>query len=76
MNLKLFHNYLFKSLVTNYINKTRIDSVIFGLLSDVCETCKFFGRLSRKEPFSVFCGANHQKHLIFLFLPEICIAVL
>ena len=72
----MFHNYLFKSLVTNYINKTRIDSVIFGLLPDVCETCKFFGQLSRKVPFSVFCGANHQKRSIFLFLPEICIAVL
>ena len=40
-NLKLFHNYLFKSLVTNYINKIRIDSVIFGLLPDVCETWNF-----------------------------------
>ena len=37
-NLKLFHNCLFKSLVTNYINNKRIDSVIFGLLLDVCET--------------------------------------
>ena len=36
--LKLFHDYLFKSLVTNYINKIRIDSVIFCLLLDVCET--------------------------------------
>ena len=35
--LKLFHNYLFKSLVTNYMNKIRIDSVIFHLLPDVCE---------------------------------------
>ena len=63
----MFHNYLFKSLVTNYINKTRINSVIFGLLPDVCETCKFFGQLSRKVPSSVFCGANHEKRLIFLF---------
>ena len=36
--LKLFHDYLFKSLVTNYINKRRIDSIIFCLLVDVCET--------------------------------------
>ena len=35
--LKLFHNYLFKSLVTNYMNKIRIDSVIFHLLPDACE---------------------------------------
>ena len=40
-NFKLFHNYLFKSLVTNYNNKIRIDSVIFGLLPNVCETCNF-----------------------------------
>ena len=27
----------------------------------------FLNQLFRKVPFSVFCGANHQKHLNFLF---------
>ena len=68
----MFHNYIFKSLVTNYINKIRIDSVIFGLLPDVCETCDSLINFPEKKPFLVFCGANHQKRLNFLFLPEIC----
>ena len=79
-NLKLFHSFLFESLDTNYINKIGIDSVIFGLLSHSGETFtdfyRFFYQFSRKVPFSVFCGANHQKRLNFLFLAEICIAAL
>ena len=79
-NLKLFHSFLFESLDTNYINKIGIDSVIFGLLSHSGETFtdfyRFFYQFSRKVSFSVFCGANHQKRLNFLFLAEICIAAL
>ena len=52
--LKLFHNYLFKSLVTNYINKTRIDSVIFRLLPDVYETCDFLINFPEKCHFRFF----------------------
>ena len=58
----------------------RIDSVMFDLLPDVCETFinfyQFFYQVSRKVPFTVFCGANHQKRLNFLFLPEMYIAAL
>ena len=79
-NLKLFYSFLFKSLVTNYVNKMGIDLGIFSLLSDVGETFisfyRFFYQFSRKVSFLVFYGANHQKHLNFLFLPEICIAAL
>ena len=59
----MFQNFLFKSIVTDYINKIRIDSVIFDLLPDVCETFISFYRFfyqSRKVSFSVFCSVNHQ----------------
>ena len=59
----MFQNFLFKSTVTDYINKIRIDSVIFDLLPDVCETFISFYRFfyqSRKVSFSVFCSVNHQ----------------
>ena len=71
-NLKLFHSFLFKSLVTNYINKIGIDLVIFGLLFDVggetfINFYRFFYQFSRKVPFSGFFSANHQKRFNFLF---------
>ena len=81
-NLKLIHSFLFKSLVTNYINKIGIDLVIFGLLFDVggetfINFYRFFYQFSRKVPFSGFFSANHQKRFNFLFfVPEICIAAL
>ena len=72
-NLKLFHSFLFKSLVTNYINKIGIDLVIFGLLFDVggetfINFYRFFYQFSRKVPFSGFFSANHQKRFNFHFL--------
>ena len=71
-NLKLFHSFFFKSLVTNYINKIGIDLVIFGLLFDVggetfISFYRFFYQFSRKVPFSGFFSANHQKRFNFLF---------
>ena len=51
---KLFHNYLFKSLVTKYPNKIRIHSVIFCLLPDACETCNFLINFPEKCHFQYF----------------------
>ena len=64
----MFYDYLFKSLVTNYVNKRRIDSVIFCLLCTwYMWNLQIFDQFSRKVQFSVFCGANHQKRSNFLF---------
>ena len=52
--LKLFNNYLFKSLVTNYINRIKIDSIIFRLLPDACETSDFLINFPEKCHFQFF----------------------
>ena len=74
--LKLFLNYLFKSLVTNYMNGIRLIQLFSVYYLMYVKLAIFLNHFSRKVPFSDFPGANHQKHLNFLILSGICIVVI
>lgn len=74
--LKLFLNYLFKSLATNYMDGKRLIQLFSVYYLMYVKLAIFFNHFSRKVPFSDFRGANHQKHLNFLILSGICIVVI
>ena len=56
--LKLFRNYLFKSAVTNYINKIRTDSVIFRFLPMYVKLAIFVINFPEKSQFQFFVVLN------------------